>query len=107
MTDKPRRAWFQLHLSTAIVLMFVAGGLLWANIRVQEVSSIYPFPFLIEYARGWPMLYLNYSRVGAPPNDQYWTWLNLLINLLCSIGLLTVVAAISERVLRRREARAP
>ena len=27
--DKPRRAWFQIHLSTAIVLMFVAGGLMY------------------------------------------------------------------------------
>ena len=25
MSDKLRRAWFQIHLSTAIVLMFVAG----------------------------------------------------------------------------------
>src|SRR5438552_3218891 len=28
MIDKPRRPWFQIHLSTAIVLMFVAGGLI-------------------------------------------------------------------------------
>ena len=27
MSDKPRRAWFQIHLSTAIVLMFVASGI--------------------------------------------------------------------------------
>src|SRR5436190_1586937 len=26
-----RRAWFQIHLSTDIVLTFVAGGLLWLN----------------------------------------------------------------------------
>lgn len=34
MSDKFRRSWFQLHLSTAIVLMFVAGGLLWANVHL-------------------------------------------------------------------------
>lgn len=33
MSDKPTHRWFQFHLSTAIVLMFVAGGLLWLNFR--------------------------------------------------------------------------
>ncbi|HEY3321379.1 MAG TPA: hypothetical protein VGP72_12985 [Planctomycetota bacterium] len=34
MTDQPkRRPLFQLHLSTCIVLMFVAGALMWANMR--------------------------------------------------------------------------
>ncbi len=28
---------FQLHLTTCIVLMFVAGGLLWANMRPREI----------------------------------------------------------------------
>ncbi|HLX59657.1 MAG TPA: hypothetical protein VKX17_00105 [Planctomycetota bacterium] len=31
MPEPPRRARFQIHLSTAIVMMFVAGGLMWAN----------------------------------------------------------------------------
>ena len=32
MTDAPKtRPWLQFHLSTAVVLMFVAAGLLWAN----------------------------------------------------------------------------
>lgn len=32
MTD-PRRPWFQFHLSTALVLMFAASGLLWLNLN--------------------------------------------------------------------------
>jgi hypothetical protein len=32
-----KRAWFQIHLSTAIVLMFVAGGLSFANMRPKTV----------------------------------------------------------------------
>ncbi|MCY3021414.1 MAG: hypothetical protein NTW87_20560 [Planctomycetota bacterium] len=34
-----RRPWFQFHLSTAIVLMFVAAGLLWLNIRVHTTIA--------------------------------------------------------------------
>jgi hypothetical protein len=30
------RGWLQIHLSTAIVMMFVAGGLLWLNLRPQQ-----------------------------------------------------------------------
>jgi hypothetical protein len=29
MTTTPRRPWFQIHLSTAVVLMFVAGTIMW------------------------------------------------------------------------------
>jgi len=29
--ETPRRRRFQIHLSTAVVLMFVAGGVLWLN----------------------------------------------------------------------------
>lgn len=39
MDVKPKkRRWLQLHLSTCIVLMFVAGGLTWANMIVRETE---------------------------------------------------------------------
>ena len=44
MTNPPPRKRFQIHLSTAIVLMFVAGVVLWANInprRVEDHGSAY------------------------------------------------------------------
>jgi hypothetical protein len=37
-----RRPWFQFHLSTAMILMFVAAGLLWANMRVRVRSVVLP-----------------------------------------------------------------
>lgn len=33
MTEPPRRTRLQIHLSTAVVMMFVAGGLMWAHFR--------------------------------------------------------------------------
>jgi|SRR5579862_2296630 len=38
MPEPPRRARFQIHLSTAIVMMFVAGGLIWANVNGRRVE---------------------------------------------------------------------
>ncbi len=39
MTNPPPRKRFQIHLSTAIVTMFVAGALIWANIIPQKRSG--------------------------------------------------------------------
>jgi len=36
-----KRSWFQIHLSTAIVLMFVAGVLVWANSRNELKESYF------------------------------------------------------------------
>jgi hypothetical protein len=38
MTEPPRRKRFQIHLSTAIVLMFVAGGSIWANVHERHMA---------------------------------------------------------------------
>jgi hypothetical protein len=38
VTEIPRRKRFQIHLSTAIVMMFVAGGLMWANSILSKLS---------------------------------------------------------------------
>ena len=85
MTDKPRRSWFQLHLSTAIVMMFVAGGLLGLNIvskttnytatdyaPYNALSFDGPPPEIVSYSfdRGWPftcerMIYFADSVKGV------------------------------------------
>lgn len=48
---KPR-PWFQIHLSTAVVLMIVSGGLLWANLRRQPVPIFQDVSYF--YEQGWP-----------------------------------------------------
>ena len=37
---KKQRPWFQIHLSTAISMMFVAGGLILANTNTREHSEL-------------------------------------------------------------------
>jgi hypothetical protein len=41
MSEQPKkRPWLQFHLSTAVVLMFVAGGLLWLNMHENGVVVV-------------------------------------------------------------------
>jgi hypothetical protein len=51
----PRRARFQVHLSTAIVLMFVSGALMWANTNPRITLRFYPgMSVCSHYDYGWP-----------------------------------------------------
>lgn len=51
--------WFQVHLSTAVVLMFVAGGVIWANVRgrtvfeADDTGERYAKMAFVNY--GWPI----------------------------------------------------
>jgi hypothetical protein len=55
MSQKPRR-WFQIHLSTAIVLMFVASGLLWFNFKDFYNTHWEYFAYSPEVRHmGWPV----------------------------------------------------
>jgi hypothetical protein len=53
MNDQKKRPWFQFHLSTLIMVTFVAGGLIWANVRVWKPSDTPDNWKMI----GWPFAY--------------------------------------------------
>ena len=123
MSDKPRRAWFQIHLSTAIVMMFVAGGLMWANFRMRSLrdDSIYLLggdesDHSRYYVRGWPVVFLHTKVptrsegmfIGAPKTyDGEWIVDGLIFDPLFAVFVTISVGLVSEFFIRRREARAP
>ena len=73
--------WCQFHLLTAVVAVFVAGGLLWANVRERMVTGpkiiLFPSPLpteayafadekisdlhWIKWEFGWPLSFLERS----------------------------------------------
>ena len=59
--NKPARRLFQIHLSTAIVLMFAAGGIIWANTTERQS------PHNLTLTRGRTIIGL-YSYYGWPWN---------------------------------------
>ena len=118
-----KRRWFQIHLSTAVVLMFVAGGLMWANLRARKVewdgSNIgYVATRSPAFDYGWPQVILNDHYEWKTPFDrsdltdetykvQWWRYDNLAINIATALALFCATAFMCEWSIRRREARAP
>jgi hypothetical protein len=118
MPEPKRRRWLQLHLSTCIVLMFVAGGLLWANTRPASIAPdicMGPGPFP-QCAYGWPVTAVELHgsrmlRVKLPPVlvklEYHWDGTGVAIDSVSAAGILLVVVTLSEVLLRRRERQQP
>lgn len=82
MTQRP---WFQIHLSTAIVLMFVAGGLMHLNlvpsneqmppwdIRLNSQWRNFPLDAAWVFKResyGWPWTAMGIRRFSGPESVE-------------------------------------
>ena len=92
-TSTPKRRFWQIHLSTALVLMFLASGMLWFNVNSKEVRRLdIENRFMTEAAmicRGWPFCAL----VSDPISYEVY-WEGVLLNVLCA-GIVLGFAAVS------------
>jgi hypothetical protein len=66
----PTRRWFQLHLSTIVVLTLLAGWLLWMNLRVYDggcggISMTGYITWSRIFSLGWPESYVLCQRIEA------------------------------------------
>jgi hypothetical protein len=102
MSDKRRRSWFQIHLSTAIMLMLVAGGLVWAN---AEPTKFYSMGDELVFFRGWPYTFQGNIN-GDVIKDYFWPEY-MARNVASAVMILGTVAFACEWWIRRRSARAP
>ena len=107
MSEKKRR-WFQIHLSTAIVMMFVAGTMMWINFRlagsyVRTEGNIN----WLESTSGWPVAIVRRSddwhhwRIPVTL-ENIWA---ISINALAAALICLAADRICEWRIRRREAR--
>jgi hypothetical protein len=112
--EPPRRNRFQIHLSTAVVMMFVAGGIMWGNIVPSRTSK--PEPYLrITESYGWPLPWQTYytARRGnesmgfeaKPFRERTQRTEALVIDVLFAPALLFAVWVVCEGRARRRAAR--
>jgi len=89
MSDKPRRRWIQFHLLTAVVMMFVAGGMMFAFFRYCKFLSIQSQEHWFNMQPGFGIIVL------------------LLVVFCCPVLILYVTMKFCEFVIRHREGRKP
>ncbi len=132
MSDASTRKWLRFHLLTAVLLMFTAGGLIGLNMRrVEKVdynkipATVPPLPpgetghpaytqIVESTVQGWPLDFYRavsthetyFESIILPPVVT-WNQTSMILNSISGIAILAAVAAITEFLLRRREARKP
>lgn len=111
---RPERRFFQLHLSTVLVLMLLSAGLLGANLLPQ----VYQLGNLNWEYQGWPWALkvdLDYDNPGffdvftlrrgwiaERSVEDYW-YVRLGGNIAVALGILTLAGVLLEWRLRRRD----
>src|SRR5690348_13672742 len=105
----PARRFFQIHLSTAAVLMLVAGVLVWANMRHQlwELAPLGPQSSVVTYeVCGWPfecgLLLPSFSAAGQQYDaHSEWVFAQAVYNALIALAILASVCVACEWLIRR------
>jgi hypothetical protein len=100
---KPKRNFWQFHLFTATLLMFVCSGLLWANVSTYKfyVDS----GFQADRAWGWPFPWLIWMDHPVGRDTESHLFLGSILNPAVAVAILGIIAFVSEFIIRRREAR--
>lgn len=110
-----KRAWFQLHLSTCVVLMVVAGVLVWANCIYRDLGIFEKYEQagkevesrIMSY--GWP--FPLRQRIEPDPDrmmgfvKETWHVGSFMMNALVALAILALIAIACECVIRRRARR--
>ena len=113
MNDTPPRKFWQIHLSTAIVVTFVSSVLLAANVKqgtfalTTERGGLgygWPWPFFF-YPRldGWPL----FQKMDNPYGDAIINVPSLLMDLSLAGLILLSIVRLLEWQIRRYESRNP
>ena len=95
-----KRHFWQIHLSTAVVLMFAAGGLLWASCKSSKDSH---FGVLNIRQSGWPWPFFKWNTAQGDPTIRF-SWSSLTSNIAVALGVLLVLAILFEYLAQENEA---
>jgi hypothetical protein len=101
MSDKPKPPWFRFHISTAILMMLVAGTVTFANSRMGWLDQLgWRWP-----CRGWPIVFWIGNLEFSVRPDQGWSCSGLLADIAVGVLIVFGSAFASEYLLRCREGR--
>ena len=115
MSDKPTRHFWQIHLSTAVLMMLLAGTILYKATQFRR------YPRDISWEIGWPLDAVeaypkfNEQLQSFEPDDGLYLiklgyvadWTYLVIDVVIDVGIVLSFAFVCEHLIRRREVRIP
>ena len=102
-TKPNKRHFWQIHLSTAVVLMFVSGCLLWGNFKIlfwsSDIQMFFGWPF--DFHKFTPMVgevirFGDVVRIELSPKA-------VLADAAVAVAILFAVWGIGEWLIRRHE----
>src|SRR5476651_1276739 len=109
MSDKPKRSFWQIHLSTAVLVMLVVGLLMYLNAPRWSPHGGTKFT---EY--GWPFSFVYADNPKEEPREHryhneatYDDYRNgsIFLDIWFAVSIITVSIYASEWMIRRRENR--
>ena len=112
---EPRKRLFQVHLSTAVILMFTAGVVMWANFQPSAGANSYMTDGnfrIFTSCYGWPWWlffksYLNPTYKSGKSvllYEWYYSLSHALADLLVALAILTAAWWVCEWWIRFRKA---
>ena len=113
MSEQKRQKRFQIHLSTALVLMIAAGGLVWANLKLftrtmpgGPGTGLNPKTGLAQPFKiyGWPLNGIAMYPRTFDARDWIGFIISILINLAAALVILFAVWFVCEWWIRWRAA---
>lgn len=123
VANMTKRRWFQIHLSTAVLLVLTAGVLLGLNLESRNGSMVtlgmsdppfneHPQPGMLlhygtsSYRAGWPKPCYEFYIVDEK-SYGWWNYSGLAINAATASSIMAAAGLLSEYIIRRRAAQKP
>jgi hypothetical protein len=114
-SEKPKRKFWQFHLTTAFLIMMTASGFVWINCVREDDAWDYGDERYLYWHYGWPTEIFcvqndwDFSRKkdGGKVVSTHIYLSGIVKNVTVLILALGILAFISEYLIRRREGRKP
>ena len=91
------RPFWQMHLSTAVLLSLVAGGMMWGQLRKDCLDGG-------VYSQGWPFGVMTQNGEFVRAGEA---WIVIAFNIIFCLGLILGIALLLETIAISRESRKP
>jgi len=104
LTDVRKRPLWQIHLSTAIVTMFLAGVFMWLNQVQVPRDEMLDHETMLTGERGWPVRFQRWVNIAGQQSSIVGI-AALIFDIAVGLVALVWIAVVCEWRIRRKAKR--